>query len=148
MVTCHRKMTVCCSVDSFITFHFSCSSTEQNFKTWTTVSERNTRAFDRACMLEWRYVVIVTTITIFKFYIMLQTRQLSGDTSTFAYQRQYFLPIYFSLFSFRRTQVADVPFEFVTNFDPTCPMVLGGLLSSESSIGFVQVSAGIKVQSP
>ncbi|PIK42638.1 putative ribosome biogenesis protein BMS1-like [Apostichopus japonicus] len=38
-----------------------------------------------------------------------------------------------------RVEVADVPFEFVTNFDPTCPMVLGGLLSSESSIGFVQI---------
>lgn len=36
-------------------------------------------------------------------------------------------------------QLADVPCEFVTHFDPACPMVLGGLLSSENSIGFVQV---------
>ncbi|KAJ8021440.1 Ribosome biogenesis protein BMS1-like [Holothuria leucospilota] len=38
-----------------------------------------------------------------------------------------------------RVELSSVPCEFVTNFDPTCPMVLGGLQSNESSIGFVQI---------
>ncbi|XP_077998767.1 ribosome biogenesis protein BMS1 homolog [Glandiceps talaboti] len=38
-----------------------------------------------------------------------------------------------------RVEVADMPCEFVNNFDPTYPVVLGGLLSSEENIGFVQV---------
>ena len=37
-------------------------------------------------------------------------------------------------------QIAKVPCEFVLNFDPTYPVILGGLLSSEDTIGYVQVS--------
>ncbi|XP_022110222.1 ribosome biogenesis protein BMS1 homolog [Acanthaster planci] len=38
-----------------------------------------------------------------------------------------------------RVEVSGVPCEFVTNFNPTYPVILGGLLSSEDSIGYVQM---------
>ncbi|XP_033104643.1 ribosome biogenesis protein BMS1 homolog isoform X2 [Anneissia japonica] len=38
-----------------------------------------------------------------------------------------------------RLEVANMPFEFVKNFDPEYPMVIGGLLSSEENIGYVQM---------
>ena len=34
-----------------------------------------------------------------------------------------------------------MPCEFVTNFDARYPIILGGLLSSEDKMGFLQVSA-------
>ena len=37
-------------------------------------------------------------------------------------------------------QLSEMPCEFVTNFDPRYPVVLGGLLSSEDTMGFLQVS--------
>lgn len=39
-----------------------------------------------------------------------------------------------------RVQINNVPCEFVDHFDPTYPVVLGGLLSAEQNIGFVHVS--------
>ena len=33
-----------------------------------------------------------------------------------------------------------MPCEFVTNFDAKYPVILGGLLSSEDTLGFIQVS--------
>lgn len=39
-----------------------------------------------------------------------------------------------------RVEVRDMPCEFVTHFDPTYPVVLGGLLSMENNVGYVQVS--------
>ncbi|XP_011616339.2 ribosome biogenesis protein BMS1 homolog isoform X1 [Takifugu rubripes] len=38
-----------------------------------------------------------------------------------------------------RVEITSVPCEFVTNFDPHYPIILGGLGSSESSIGFLQM---------
>ncbi|XP_038061979.1 ribosome biogenesis protein BMS1 homolog isoform X2 [Patiria miniata] len=38
-----------------------------------------------------------------------------------------------------RVEVTSIPCEFVTNFNPTYPVILGGLLSSEDNIGYVQM---------
>ena len=37
-------------------------------------------------------------------------------------------------------QLSGMPCEFVTNFDAKYPVILGGLLSSEDNMGFIQVS--------
>lgn len=37
-------------------------------------------------------------------------------------------------------QIADVPCEFVSHFDPAYPLILGGLLNSEEAVGYVQVN--------
>ena len=39
-----------------------------------------------------------------------------------------------------RVQVNHMSAEFVHNFDPTYPVILGGLLSAEQNIGYVQVN--------
>lgn len=40
-----------------------------------------------------------------------------------------------------RVEISSVPCEFVSNFDPHYPVILGGLGSSESSVGYLQVGA-------
>ena len=40
---------------------------------------------------------------------------------------------------YTRIEINDVPCEFVTNFDTSYPVILGGLLSVESNVGFLQV---------
>lgn len=39
-----------------------------------------------------------------------------------------------------RVEIQDMPCEFVTNFDPTAPVILGGMTSTETVIGTLQVS--------
>lgn len=41
--------------------------------------------------------------------------------------------------SFLYFQLSGMPCEFVTNFDAKYPVILGGLLSSEDKMGFLQV---------
>jgi ribosome biogenesis protein BMS1 len=36
-------------------------------------------------------------------------------------------------------EVADVPCELLTNFNPIYPLIVGALLPGEENIGFVQV---------
>jgi hypothetical protein len=38
-----------------------------------------------------------------------------------------------------RVEIEDIPCEFVTNFDATYPVILGGLSNLEENVGFVQV---------
>jgi len=39
-----------------------------------------------------------------------------------------------------RVEIKSVPCELVTNFDPSYPLILGGLKAGEDQIGYVQVS--------
>lgn len=38
-----------------------------------------------------------------------------------------------------RVEISSIPSEFVTNFDPHYPIILGGLNSSEGNVGYLQV---------
>ena len=38
-----------------------------------------------------------------------------------------------------RVEIKAMPWEFVNNFNPAYPVVLGGLLSGEDDVGFLQV---------
>lgn len=38
-----------------------------------------------------------------------------------------------------RVEIPSVPCEFVSNFDPHYPIILGGLGSSEGNVGYLQV---------
>lgn len=38
-----------------------------------------------------------------------------------------------------RVEIASLPCEFVTNFDPHYPIILGGLGASEGNVGYLQV---------
>ena len=38
-----------------------------------------------------------------------------------------------------RIEFSNIPYEFVKNFDPSAPVLIGGLLATEQTLGFVQV---------
>lgn len=38
-----------------------------------------------------------------------------------------------------RLEISSLPCEFVMNFDPQYPIILGGLSSSEGNVGYLQV---------
>lgn len=40
-----------------------------------------------------------------------------------------------------RIEIENIPCEFVQNFDPHYPIILGGLGNSEGTVGYVQVGA-------
>lgn len=40
-----------------------------------------------------------------------------------------------------RLEISSIPCEFVTNFDPHYPIILGGLSSGEGNVGYLQVCA-------
>ena len=41
--------------------------------------------------------------------------------------------------SYIKIEICSVPYEFVLNFNPSYPVIVGGLLPNEQSFGFVQV---------
>lgn len=45
-----------------------------------------------------------------------------------------------------RLEIPSLPCEFVTNFDPHYPIILGGLGSSEGNVGYLQVGC-VQVES-
>jgi len=42
-----------------------------------------------------------------------------------------------------RVQINDMPAEFIDNFEPTYPIILGGLLSAEQNVGYVTVGKSL-----
>lgn len=44
-----------------------------------------------------------------------------------------------------RLEISSIPCEFVTNFDPHYPIILGGLGSSEGNVGYLQVCAMVSL---
>lgn len=40
-----------------------------------------------------------------------------------------------------RLEISSLPCEFVTNFDPHYPIIIGGLGTSEGNVGYLQVCA-------
>ena len=44
-----------------------------------------------------------------------------------------------------RVQINDMPAEFVDNFEPTYPIILGGLLSAEQNVGYVTVGITFRI---
>lgn len=40
-----------------------------------------------------------------------------------------------------RLEISSLPCEFVTNFDPHYPVIIGGLGTSEGNVGYLQVCA-------
>lgn len=45
-----------------------------------------------------------------------------------------------------RVQINSMPCEFVTNFDSTYPIILGGLMSIEQNVGYVQVCVTLYIR--
>lgn len=43
-----------------------------------------------------------------------------------------------------RLEICSLPCEFITNFDPHYPVILGGLTTSEGNVGYLQVCAVLK----
>lgn len=43
-----------------------------------------------------------------------------------------------------RLEIPSIPCEFVTNFDPHYPVIVGALGASEGNIGYLQVSINLK----
>ena len=41
--------------------------------------------------------------------------------------------------TYARLTLTNVPYEFVSNFDPRCPLIVGGLQPTEERVGFVQI---------
>lgn len=42
-----------------------------------------------------------------------------------------------------RLEISSIPCEFVSNFDPHYPIILGGLTSSEGNVGYLQVGPAL-----
>lgn len=82
---------------------------------------------------------MTTALWVFNFspfYIQINRAEFEDQDDEARVQYEGFRPGMYV-----RIEIENVPCEFVLNFDPHYPIILGGLGNSEGNVGYVQVGA-------